>query len=122
MTSNTHETRRNLFIYTIDIYKKYLKAFDENPELEIAGFLPNEPGHIYYNFFWIRTSYVRKYCIEPKPTNNRFYWEVWSNDMKNRTIRPNTYSPIVADKFCDNINSFHHYMCIGLYSYLLDEK
>lgn len=120
MTSDTQRTRESLFTYTIDIYKKYVDAFEADKTLEIAGFLPAMCGFIYYNFFWVRSSYVKRHCVPPVPTDNRFYWEIWLTEGENKKhTRPVTFSPIVHSGFCDNIESFHHCMVSGLYSFLL---
>ena len=82
MTSNEHETRKLLFNHTIKNYKVYIQEFINNPNLETAGMLPCKHGFVYYNFFWVRSSYVHNYCSKPETTieylkNGRFSWEMW---------------------------------------------
>ena len=82
MTSNDHETRKLLFNHTIKNYKVYIQEFINNPNLETAGMLPCKHGFVYYNFFWVRSSYVYNYCSKPETTieylkNGRYSWEMW---------------------------------------------
>ena len=95
MTSNQHETRQYLFKYTIENYDNYIKEFKYNKHLEVAGAIPHENGFIFFNFFWVRSSYVRNYCNRPEISDNRYIWEVWIGNEFSRKKEIVTYSPII---------------------------
>ena len=92
VTSNLHRYRQCLFKYTVENYVEIIKEFNENEKLNIAGIIPHVTGFVYYNFFWVKNDYVRKYCIAPNVEKNRYNWEVW---LGNNKIMPITYSPII---------------------------
>ena len=48
-----------------------------NKNIDVAGIFPHIDGFIYYNFFWIRSSYIKNYCVKPEVSNNRYIWEFW---------------------------------------------
>ena len=98
MTSNLPKIRQNLFKYTIENYQEYVNAFSTNPELDIAGAVPHKDGFIFFNFFWIRSNYIRKYCPWPNPTSNRFIWEVWFGGEYSTKKRNHikTWSPLIG--------------------------
>jgi hypothetical protein len=95
MTSNQHETRQYLFKYTIENYENYLNEFDNNSKLEVAGAIPHIHGFIYFNFFWVRSSYVRNWCSRPEVSDNRYIWEVWVGSEFSRKKEIITYSSII---------------------------
>ncbi len=100
MTSNQHETRKLLFDHTIKNYKVYIQEFINNQNLETAGMLPCRDGFIYYNFFWVRSSYVYNYCSKPETTNEylknyRFTWEMWLGNKYSKKQKIIIWSPII---------------------------
>ena len=99
---NPHNTRRVLSKYTIENYEEYLNEFIINPNLDIGGIIPHNDGFIYFNFFWIRSSYIKNYCIEPYISEDRFIWEVWfGNHLKIHKIKDiNSYSPFIKYDKC----------------------
>jgi hypothetical protein len=101
MTSNQDEIRIKLFNHTIKNYNIYIDEFINNPELEVAGMIPNNSGFIFYNFFWARASYIHNYCSKPENTpeyikDERYTWEMWlGKDYCNKKEKVITYSPII---------------------------
>lgn len=91
ITSNKHDVRINLFKWVIETHEEIISEFNNNPKLEIATAFPNKSGTSYFNFFWVNSEYVRKYCKRPIICDNRFKWEVWLSKNRN-TI---TYSPLL---------------------------
>jgi len=99
MTSNDHVTRQKLFEYTIKNYDLILSEMENNIEIDTASIIPSINGFGYYNFFWCRSSYVKKYCVEPETSQtflkyDRFTWEMWLGNhfsMKKNVV---TYSPV----------------------------
>lgn len=96
MTSKLPIIRKKLFDYTILNYQEYIDEFSKDKELDIAGFIPDQSGFIYFNFFWVRSNYIRSWCPYPKPDTNRFIWEVWTGKEYSTIPRKiKTWSPIL---------------------------
>lgn len=90
--------------YTIDNFKMYIEAFKSNKALEVGCVIPSTFGFAYFNFFWVRSSYVRNYLNKPIVSpdfmrNDRFSWEMWLGYYNgySRKIDINTYSPLLND-------------------------
>jgi hypothetical protein len=77
MTSNAHHHRQRLFDISIKNYELYINEFSKNKDLDVACALPHKQGFAYFNFFWVRSSYVKKFVKEPIPSTDRYIWEVW---------------------------------------------
>lgn len=77
---------------TFKNYKNTLKLFDDNSKLMKIGAFPKreyEPNDkkgcfMWFNFFWIRASYVRE-LSEPIKTDDRFYYEYWCTKNEGET-------------------------------------
>jgi hypothetical protein len=101
MTSDQHEIRKKLFNNTIKNYEIYIDEFINNPSLEVAGMVPSNGGFVWYNFWWVRSSYVHNYCSKPENTpeyikEGRYTWEAWlGNEYSNKKEKIITYSPIM---------------------------
>jgi hypothetical protein len=67
--------RKFLHKNTISNFESYLTEFKNNPGLDVGCVFPSEFGFSWYNFFWIRSSYVKNYLPEPIPNKNRYTWE-----------------------------------------------
>jgi hypothetical protein len=87
------DIRNQLFKYTIENYKEYLNEFSKNKDLDIGGVFPSEFGFIWYNFFWVRSKYVKEHLKIPEPTNHRYYWERWIGSEHSTKKNILTYSP-----------------------------
>lgn len=96
MTSSNDNLRKGLFNQTINKYKQILDEFEKNPELDLAAACPHKRGFAFYNFFWVRSEYVKKYCTPPLPNVNRFYWEEWVGTPHSNKKDIVTYSPIIG--------------------------
>lgn len=105
MTSNLPKIRRNLFEYTIQNYQEYLDAFEKDPELDISGYLPHKNGFVYFNFFWVRASYIINWTEMPSKydkSDDRFIWEIfYGNDYSYKSI-VKTWSPLLGYDQIDN--------------------
>jgi hypothetical protein len=53
-----------------------LKRFENEPNLNKAGYACAAPGWMWFNFFWVRASYLHN-VVEPIKTNRRHYYEDW---------------------------------------------
>ena len=95
MTSNQHQTREYLFKYTIENYMEGINEFKKNNNLDVVCAIPHINGFAYFNFFWVRSSYVRNYCSRPEISDNRYIWEVWIGNEFSRKKNIITYSPII---------------------------
>lgn len=97
-----NKIRRKLFEYTIQNYETIFEEFKKNSELDLSTPLPHSRGFGFYNFFWVRGSYVKNYCIEPKPSQNRFFWEEWVGKPHSKKPKVITYSPIIGYEQINN--------------------
>lgn len=90
--SNSHQHRWQLFRYTILNYRDYISEFEKNPELDLAGICPHTKGFIYFNYLWVRSSFIKNYCPMPVPNENRYVWEseYWISGNKDKIVM---YSP-----------------------------
>ena len=77
MTSNQRKTRQYIFKHTIENYKERIREFIKNKDLDVVCAIPHINGFAFFNFFWVRSSYVRNYCSYPEITTDRYVWEEW---------------------------------------------
>lgn len=95
MTSNQHGERQALFKYTIENYVDAINEFKKNKNVDVVCAIPHKNGFAFYNFFWVRSNYVRNYCTRPEISSNRYIWEVWIGNEFSRKEKIITYSPII---------------------------
>jgi len=62
--------------HVIDPWKQILVKFAENPGLNKAGYAASPAGFIWFNWMWVRGSYLQN-VIKPVLTSNRYYYEGW---------------------------------------------
>ena len=67
----------------INPWSSVLNIFKNNLNINIMGMFPSTGGWIWFNFFWIRGSYIKNKCDDPKITDNRYYYESWIADINN---------------------------------------
>lgn len=91
--SNPKNIRKILFDNTISNYEVYLNEFKKNKKLNIGGAFINKTGISWYNFFWLRSSFVKENLFYPEIQESRYFWEKWIGNTQNGKI-PVTYSPI----------------------------
>jgi hypothetical protein len=99
MVSNDHRSRQILFDYTIKNYETILNEMEKNIKIDISSLIPCVNGFAYYNFFWVRSSYIHKYCSRPKLSecymkHDRYTWEMWLGNFYSNKKYIKTYSPI----------------------------
>jgi hypothetical protein len=89
---------------TIENYKEITEVFD-NTETDLVGVAPSLEGWIWFNFMWVRSSYLQQ-CRPPlhprvveKHGGRRDYYESYIRIMSKR--EPVTYSPIIKS---DRVN------------------
>lgn len=102
-----NDIRKILFNSTISNFKVYLNEFKKNPKLDSAMIFPSEHGFAWYNFFWVRSSYVKKHLPEPKYTKHRYYWEHWIGSEHSSKKDPVTFSPFIGYKKFGNKAQFN---------------
>jgi len=117
MTSDQHETRQCLFKYTIANYEQYINEFSKNKNLDVAGAIPHINGFVYFNFFWIRCSYIKNYCSKPEISENRYIWEIWIGFEFSRKKEIITYSPIIKYNTVKDTNELW-----VIYNNMIDNK
>jgi hypothetical protein len=72
-----------------------LTEFNKNKSVDVVCAIPHINGFAYFNFFWVRSSYVRNYCARPEISDNRYIWEVWIGNEFSRKKKIITYTIIV---------------------------
>lgn len=97
-----NDTRRVLFKHTISNYENYINEFKTHPEMEVGCVFPSEFGFAWYNFFWVRSSYVKNNLPEPKTIGNRYYWERWIGNEHSSKKDINCYSPFLGHRRLGN--------------------
>jgi len=109
MTSNADDVRKTLFEYTIANYADAITEFQINNETDIVCIIPTGYGFAYFNFFWARSSYIKKYCSEPKNTEqylryDRYTWELWLGNHYSNKKFIKTYSPILKYNYANDFS------------------
>lgn len=94
--NQNNKIRYKLFDYTVQNYKNILDEFQRNKELDLSTPLPHARGFGFYNFFWVRGSYIKEYCEIPKPNDNRFFWEEWVGKPYSKKEKIVTFSPLIG--------------------------
>lgn len=90
-----HKIRRYFLKHLVSDYRKVIESFKNNKEIDIYTMLPSDRGFAWYNFFWVKGSYINQYCIAPKPTNHRYFWETWIGHPSSKKEKIITFSPIL---------------------------
>ena len=80
---------RKLTLSTFLNWDETLYNFNTNSNIQKAGLMPSETGHIWFNFWWARGSYLAA-CdaiIEPDPLTepDRFICEGWLGESGSKT-------------------------------------
>ena len=92
-------------------YNKIKNIFTKYNYIDKIGYSSGGLGWIWYNFWYVRGSYI-KYVEKPIKTNRRHYYEDWlSRKVKNET-----------DIFCDSERPFSYYenTLISCYNFYTD--
>jgi hypothetical protein len=145
MTSHEHDYRIKLFNYTIKNYNEYINEFINNKDLEVGCLAPSKDGFAYFNFFWVRSSYVYNYCSRPENTpeyikHERYTWEIWLGTSYSKKQKIITFSPVIkyntlkinleATDLINNIdmehflniridNTFNYYIFLFLFAFFI---
>jgi hypothetical protein len=71
-------TENNLMLSNLVIkpWRNITARFQNDPNVNKAGYAPSEAGFVWYNFFWVRASKLRK-IRRPILQNDRMYYEGW---------------------------------------------
>jgi hypothetical protein len=65
---------KHLFDTVITPWEKVLDLFHHNRGIDKIGYSYSPEGFIWYNFWWVRSTYVRR-LEEPVVTADRYYYE-----------------------------------------------
>lgn len=80
---NEHE--KKLTQHTVNSWKPVLHIFERENKIILMCMFPSIKGFCWFNFFWVRGDYIKKYCKEPIINDNRYYYETWiSSDESNK--------------------------------------
>ena len=63
-------------------WKNTLYIFKNNINVDKIGLFPSKKGFIWYNFFWVRGTYINK-LEYPIITDDRYYYEEWLSKLNN---------------------------------------
>lgn len=68
----------NIYLTKLTLWnhEKVLSVFNNNPKINKIGFFPSTGGWIWFNFFWVRGTYLAS-CLEPIVSPRRHYYEDW---------------------------------------------
>jgi hypothetical protein len=90
---------------TISRWRDVLNLFETNHEnkISIACMFPSGTNIAWYNFYWVRGSYLTK-CEVPVITSNRFCYEIW---LGTGDTTPLTYNLIENNhtKYCAGLDA-----------------
>ena len=67
---------KRLFDATIVPWRGIAQQFIENSSIRAAGWMPSSVGFVWYNFWWVRGSYMKQ-LPEPKRDVQRHWLESW---------------------------------------------
>uniref|UniRef100_A0A6C0HSF4 Uncharacterized protein n=1 Tax=viral metagenome TaxID=1070528 RepID=A0A6C0HSF4_9ZZZZ len=62
---------------TVYPWLSVVDTFKNNKNINLMGMFPAIYGLVWFNFFWVRGEYLRKNCIEPEISEDRYYYEKW---------------------------------------------
>lgn len=73
--------------HTLQSWKDIIKVFQENSDTKKACLFPSSDGFAWFNFFWVRASYLRDECCAPLVSmNNRYYYEGYIGQQCSKTF------------------------------------
>lgn len=75
---------RKLTLSTFINWDETLYKFNTNPNIQKAGLMPSETGHIWFNFWWARGSYLAS-CEPIVESADRFVCEGWLGKSGSKT-------------------------------------
>jgi hypothetical protein len=110
-----HPYEKTLTKGTIYQYEKVISIFNGNPKIMKIGLFPSNihKGHfIWLNFYWARGSYLRT-CEPPIiSTENRYYYETWSESGNNNmgdvyNLYENNYKKYILNEVGDILNKLN---------------
>jgi len=96
-------TEKALTIETCTNWEGILNIFNAHQNIMRVGLFPDINGIVWYNFFFVRGSYLTT-CQDPVITSDRYYYEHWlGNGVRNNndsysifSHNSDTYNPSVA--------------------------
>jgi hypothetical protein len=89
------ELRKFLFENTILNFENYINEFNNHQNLDVGCIFPSEYGFSWYNFFWVRGSYVKNNIPKPEPQKNRYVWERYiGSEYSKKNV--NCFSPFLG--------------------------
>ncbi len=103
IVSGQSRARELLSKYTVSNYRLHIEAMRADKSIDVSCLIPSRYGFAYFNFFWVRSSYIRNYLTRPQCTkeymkNGRFTWEMWLGNFNDYSRKPviRTFSPILG--------------------------
>ena len=106
-TKGVDSLRKFLFKNTINNFETYINEFKTHPNLDVGCVFPSEFGFSWYNFFWVRSSYVKNYLPEPEPQKNRYTWERFiGSEYSKKDVK--CFSPFLGHKKFKNKQQFYN--------------
>lgn len=74
-----------LFRTVIEPWRLVLEQFASDEKLNKAGYAVAPDGFVWFNFMWVRGSYLHD-VVRPYPTSHRYYYEHWVAHLDNNKI------------------------------------
>ena len=85
---------------TINNWKYTHSIFNNYPEINKAGLFPNCNGIVWFNFFWIRGSFLKS-IPPPIITTDRYYYE--HQFIKNQIPMDNCFNLLYFNKIMNSV-------------------
>lgn len=76
-----------LFHSTFDSWDTVLNMYHKYPKLNKVGCFPAPNGHVWFNLFYARASYIQK-LVNPTIAKDRYYYEHWLNFLDGERLWP----------------------------------
>lgn len=77
-----------LFEKLINNWRNIIEIFEKYPDKNKVSLGCSIEGHCWFNFFWVRGSYLKNNCSHPNITEDRFYYELYlGNSCKNASYK-----------------------------------
>jgi hypothetical protein len=82
--------------YTLFYWEKIINIFNDKEHINKITLACSEEGWGWFNFFWVRGSYLKN-CDEPIITDNRYYYESWLGRAKKNGSYTDCYNLLTPD-------------------------
>jgi hypothetical protein len=79
----------------INPWKTVVEKFSEHEQINKAGWMASRAGWVWFNFFWVRASYLKRVVCPTVVSSDRYYYESWLGRLSTN----GTYCPLAPDTY-----------------------